>query len=140
MSDRKLGQNYKQILVARLEKFAEKSLLTRKNIEEFQLLEEKMNSEHVAEDWLRSFHLSNDNYMKLLQKVLESAIKVGEPHSKEKYQEFLEEKGSVSPAVFLTPWEVTLSYLDANIGNFSDVASFYGLGSARSSQHSDLGA
>jgi hypothetical protein len=58
--------------------------------------------------------------------VLEAAVKIGEPHAEDKRQAFIEEKGTMGPAVFLTPWDITLAYLDQTIGSFDDVAKFYG--------------
>jgi hypothetical protein len=35
------------------------------------------------------------------------------------------EKGTMAPAVFLTPWDLTLAFLDRHTGDFADVAAFY---------------
>ena len=101
----------------RLESISQKADISPQDIENFVFLEDKMNCGDLADDWLRSFHLSNDDYMRLLQKVLKAAVKVGEPYAREKLQEFIEEKGSQGPAVFLTPWDMTLAYLDENVGD-----------------------
>lgn len=121
--------NYLTIREMRLAALAERAYLRKRDIEEFVELEDRMNSGDLGEDWLRSFHLSNDNYMRLLQKVLKAAVKVGEPWAKEKLQVFVEEKGCQGPAVYLTPWDMTLAYLDQTEGRFEDVAAFYGIAS-----------
>jgi len=56
-----------------------------------------------------------------------SLVALNEPHAMEKRRIFIEKKGTMGPAVFLTPREMTLSYLDRQIGNAEDVARFYGL-------------
>ena len=35
------------------------------------------------------------------------------------------ERGSAGPAVFLTPWEMTLTQLDEEVGELESVAAFY---------------
>ncbi len=86
-----------------------------------------MNSGDLGEDWLQSFQMSNDEYMRLLYKVLKAAVKAGEPHSRKKLQDFIEEKGTQGPAVYNTPWDMTLADLDKHIGDIEEVASFYGV-------------
>ena len=63
--------------------------------------------------------------MSLLEKVLQGLVKIGEPHSNEKLDAFLAEVGTMGPAVFLTPWDMTLFYLDEQIGSIKEVEEFY---------------
>lgn len=121
-----ISARYVHVRRSRLERLARKTRLTPREVAQFEELEDKMNSGDTGADWLRSFHLSNDDYLRLLEKVLKAAVALGEPHAREKYQTFIEEKGSMSPAVFLTPWDLTLAYLDREVGEFEDVERFYG--------------
>lgn len=124
-----IAENYISIREVRLTTLAEKAYLRTGDITDFVALEDRMNADDLGEDWLRSFHLSNDDYMRLLHKILKAAVKIGEPWAEDKLQAFIEEKGCQGPAVFLTPWETTFAYLDQTVGDFSDVASFYGVSS-----------
>ncbi|MDI6736966.1 MAG: hypothetical protein QME12_00430 [Nanoarchaeota archaeon] len=72
-----------------------------------------------------SFRKTNDAYIPLLEKVLRAMIAIKEPLAEAKYRIFIEEKGTMGPAVFLTPWDMTLSYLDRQIGNLEEVIKFY---------------
>ena len=122
-----ISGNYLQVRKVRLGVIAERAYIRSRDIEAFVELEDRMNSGELGEDWLRSFHMSNDTYMGLLHKILKAAVKVGEPMAEAKLEAFIEEKGAQGPAVFLTPWETTLAYLDKSHGSFEEVASFYGV-------------
>jgi hypothetical protein len=100
----------------RLTCLVKQSFLTKKELEEFLLMEEKMVAGAKEKDWLRSFHLSNDDYLRLLKKVLKGLVKIKEPKADLKLQSFIEEYGSMLPAVFMTPWEMTLTDLDKAFG------------------------
>ena len=99
----------------RFDPLIKNGFLTQKELEEFLLLEEELNNGCSGRHWLESFHLSNDTYVRLLYKVLCGLVKIKEPGAKEKLQMFIEEKGSQGPAVFLTPWELTLKFLDEEV-------------------------
>ncbi len=124
------SESYLAMRQQRIKTLLQRTRLSARDAREFVELEDRMNSGDTGEDWLRSYHLSNDDYMRLFQKVLEAAVQLGEPHAKVKLQAFIEEKGTMGPAVFLTPWDVTLAYLDREYGAFSDVADFYGVADA----------
>ena len=120
-----LGEDYLAVRRRRLDWLASRTRLTKRQAEEFEGLEDRMNSGRTGEDWLQSYHTSNDDYMRLLQRVLEAAVAAGEPHAREKLRAVIEEKGTMGPAVFLTPWEMTLAYLDREYGSFAEVAAHY---------------
>jgi hypothetical protein len=120
-----IHEGYVELRRARLATFARRTRLTARQIAEFEDLEDRMNDGETGADWLRSYYLSNDDYLRLLEKVLKAAVAVGEPHAREKHRAFIEEKGTMAPAVFLTPWDLTLAYLDREYGEMSDVARFY---------------
>lgn len=115
-----------QINQKRFEKIAEKGCLSSQKLKLFQELEIEL-EEGANKNWLDAFHKNNGQYPRLLEQVLESLIKLGEPHAQKKYNSFLEEKGTMAPAVFLTPWDMTLEYLDKNIGDIAEIKKFYGL-------------
>jgi hypothetical protein len=122
-----ISEQYLSVREVRLATLVRRAALRLRDIEDFVGLEDRMNQGALGADWLRSFHLSNDAYMKLLHKVLKAAVKVGEPHAQAKLQHYVEELGTQGPAVFLTPWDLTLAYLDEHVGAFSEVAEFYGV-------------
>jgi len=66
-------------------------------------------------DWLEFYHLSNDEYVKLLEKVLKALCSIGEPWANEKLRYFNGELGLMSPGVYNTPWEITLDFLDKEV-------------------------
>lgn len=103
----------------------EAGCLTESESKKFLELETILNNPKKDKDWLSSFHCSNDSYRPLLEKVLKGLTFIEEPHSKEKYKEYMEELGTMSPAVFLTPWTMTLNYLDTNVGNIEEIKKFY---------------
>lgn len=125
MEYRQIDERYLAIRRARLDRIARRTRMTSRQVAEFEALEDRMNSGDTGEDWLRAYHLSNDDYLRLLEKVLKAAVALGEPHSRDKLRAFVEEKGAMMPAVFLTPWDLTLAYLDQEYGEFDDVAAFY---------------
>jgi hypothetical protein len=102
-------------------------LLTRSQAERFQELESLMHSPHGESEGelLNRFHRSNDDYLPLLEQVLRGLVRLGEPWAQEKMNHFLEERGFQGPAVFLTPWEMTLTQLDEEVGRLDEVAVFY---------------
>jgi len=120
-----IREDYVDLRTARLERYAKRTRMTSRQVAEFEDLEDRMNSGNKGQDWLRSYHVSNDDYPRLLEKVLKAAVAVGEPHAREKLQVFIEEMGIMGPALFMTPWDVTLAFLDKEYGEFDDVARFY---------------
>ncbi len=74
---------------------------------------------------LERFHNSNDDYLPLLERVLKGLVRLGEPGAREKLNLFLEERGATGPAVFLTPWELTLTQLDEEMDDLEEIAAFY---------------
>ena len=101
-------------------------LVDEQMLAEFKELEEAMNRGGlIGDDFLSSYQRSDDVYKRHLKKILEALVTVGEPHSSEKLEAVVEELATMGPAVFLTPWEITLKYLDTYYGNFEDVIDFY---------------
>jgi hypothetical protein len=98
--------------------------VSKEDVSKFLFIEETMNASSFKDGWLDSFHLTSD-YMKILEKILKALMVIGEPGAEDKYLIFLEEVGTMAPAVFLTPWEVTLFHLDSTVGNFDEVVEFY---------------
>lgn len=109
----------------RLERIAANKLMRQKDIETFRTLEAKMNSTELGSDLIKAFHTSSDSYPRLLELVLRALVSLNEPYAKEKYSLFLEEKGTMLPALFLTPWELTLDYLDKKVGKIEELKRFY---------------
>lgn len=109
--------DYSELLRRRIQQLIIQDFLSEEEGRIFQTLEQRMvdgPNGGEALDLLEQFHLSDDLYVRLLEKVLEGLIEIGEPGAKEKYADFLEEKGTMLPAVYLTPWEVTLRDLDSD--------------------------
>ena len=84
----------------------------------------------LGDDFIASYQRSDDIYKRYLEKLLKALKTIGEPHADEKLQAVIEELATMGPAVFLTPWELTLKYLDAEYGNFNDIKEFYKTASA----------
>ena len=115
------------LLGKRLDNLVAKRLLRQKDATRFAELEVLMATEagETSREMLLRFHESNDTYLPLLQKVLKGLVRVGEPQADEKLSVFLEELGTVGPAVFLAPWEMTLTWLDEYVGSLDEVRRFY---------------
>jgi len=96
----------------RLQKLVSRELLQQEELEKFLILETFMNSRSAGEDWLHAYHLSDDDYQPLLEKVLKGLCTIGEPFAHQKIRQFYEELGTQSPAGYFTPWELTLRDLD----------------------------
>ena len=112
-----------ELLKTRIENLVDQGHLTRREADRFLELDEQMRS--MDRKAMSAFHQGRE-YRFILERVLNGLVEVGEPHAKEKQNEFLAEIGTMGPGVFLTPWEMTIHYLDKQIGNIADVAEFYG--------------
>ena len=115
------------LLQSRLEALIRRYHLSRSQAERFANLETVMNTPSGESDkeMLKRFHQSNDEYLPLLERVLRGLTRLGEPGAAAKLDLFLEEFGAVGPAVFLSPWELTLRCLDENQGGVEEIESFY---------------
>jgi hypothetical protein len=111
------------LLKKRIDNLVDQGHLTRREAERFLELDEQMRS--ADRKAMSAFHQGRE-YRFILERVLDGLVDVGEPHAQIKKNEFLAEIGTMGPGVFLTPWEMTLHYLDQQFGNFADVAKFYG--------------
>lgn len=101
-------------------------MLNPQEIEQFIALEAKMNGGGLmADNFITSYQKSDDIYKRLLLKLIQALEALGEPHAAEKRQAVLEELGTMGPALFLTPWEISLHYLDRTYGDFDRVVDFY---------------
>lgn len=123
----KIHEKYLEIRRIRLRALVERGGLAEADAEAFEALEERMGSGDLGADWLQAFHLSNDVYVELLQKVLKAAVEVREPWAAQKLGAFVAELGIASPMAYLSPWDLTLAELDAHCGQFEEVAAFYGV-------------
>jgi hypothetical protein len=110
----------------RFERLLQRGLITRRDAERFRELDEAMSDEHrVGRAAMGAFHDGRE-YQVLLLKIVEGLVTLGEPHAKEKRTVFKEESATMGPGVFLTPWEMTLAYLDDHVGTLDDVVRWYG--------------
>jgi hypothetical protein len=112
-----------ELLEKRIETLVDHGHLTRREADRFLELDEQMRS--MDRKAMRAFHQGRE-YRFILERVLEGLVAIGEPHAKEKHDEFLAEIGTMGPGVFLTPWEMTIHYLDKQFGDFAEVLEFYG--------------
>lgn len=130
MDHAKIHAKYLEISRIRLQVLQERGGLAAADAQAFEALEARMGSGDLGADWLQAFHLSNDVYVELLQKVLKAAVRVREPWAEEKLRAFVAELGIASPMAYLSPWDLTLAELDAHYGQFEQVAAFYGVHAA----------
>jgi hypothetical protein len=112
-----------KLLNKRIENLLDQGHLTRREADRFLELDEQMRS--TDRKAMRAFHQGRE-YRFILERVLNGLVDIDEPHAQEKQNEFLAEIGTMGSGVFLTPWEMTLHYLDEQFGNFADVLKFYG--------------
>jgi hypothetical protein len=112
-----------ELLEKRIENLVDQGHLTRREADRFLELDEQMRS--LDRKAMHAFHQGRE-YRFILERVLEGLVAVGEPHAQEKHGEFLAEIGTMGPGVFLTPWEMTIHYLDGQFGDFAEVVGFYG--------------
>jgi hypothetical protein len=118
--------NYQDVRDLSFETLIRKGLVSKRLIAEFKDLESQMvQGGMMGDDFLVSYQKSDDIYKRQLTKVLEALRDIGEPHAGEKLRVVTEELATMGPAGFLTPWEITLSYLDREYGDFADVGNFY---------------
>ncbi len=110
----------------RLDTLVRRSLIARRDADRFVTLDAAMRAEVEERDrsGISAFHDGRE-YRVLLQKVVEGLDRIGEPHAPAKRTALMEEMGTMGPAVFLTPWEMTLDYLDERIGSTDDVERFH---------------
>jgi hypothetical protein len=115
------------LFTTRLAALVRRRILTGSEADRFTKLEGLMQSPTDGTDdaLMVRFHDSNDAYLPLLERVLRGLVRIGEPLAREKLDLFLEERGSQGPAVFLTPWEMTLTYLDDELGKLESISAFY---------------
>lgn len=116
-----------KLLQLRLTALVNKRMITQQQARQFDELESLMESAtgDSNEELLARFHDSNDSYLPLLEKVLKSLVRLGEPLAQKKLDLFLEERGSLGAAVFLAPWEMTLAYLDEDVGRVGEIEAHY---------------
>jgi hypothetical protein len=110
----------------RLARLVERGLLAEADIVRFRKLDERMSDPSRAEHGARisGFH-DGKEYQPLLTRIVDGLAAIGEPHAKEKAAVLREEAATMGPGVFLTPWEMTLEYLDRTVGDVRDVERFY---------------
>ena len=126
MARRGLKRDYRTVRDGSLDLLKKKGLVSEKTVAEFKELEEEMNKGGlIGANFLSSYQRSDDIYKRLLIKIIEALADLGEPHAKAKLQIVIEELATMGPAGFLTPWELTLEFLDENHGDFGDVENFY---------------
>jgi hypothetical protein len=114
------------LMRCRFERLLQRRLITRHDAERFRELDEAMSDAHRAtQAAMGAFHDGRE-YQVLLLKIVEGLVTLGEPHAKDKHTLMKEEIAMMGPGVFLTPWEMTLAYLDDHVGNVDDVARWYG--------------
>lgn len=114
----------------RLDVLAARGLISETGRSEFLRLEEFVENGKRGdkwEEWLDSFRQTNDAYIPLLRKVLEGMKAVNEPYAYAKYAEFMSELGTMTPGVYSNPWNMTLNYLDGQVGDAEEIKRFYGL-------------
>ena len=117
---------YEEVRNLSFENLVMRGLITQNLIVEFKELETQMGRGGLlGENFLVSYQKSDDIYKRHLTKILEALKNLGEPHAAEKLKVVIEELATMGPAAFLTPWELTLSYLDREYGDFNDVVDFY---------------
>jgi hypothetical protein len=106
------------IIAERLKKLVGSGFLSQKDADRFEWLDKVMTGQATAKEneWLSSFY-RNEEYRKLLKKVLQAMVDADEPKAKEKLLAYHQEFGTMGPAVFLTPWELTLADLDSKFPN-----------------------
>jgi len=97
-------------MLDRFKKLVDAGHISSLELEQFLLLEDLISSNH-GEGWLKSFHHGED-YFRLLKKVLKGLLAIGEPKADLKLQAVIEEYGTMSPGLYMTPWELTLKDLD----------------------------
>jgi hypothetical protein len=127
MDYRQIHERYLEVRKIRFRILVEHGGLAEPDVNAFVELEDRMNSGDLGADWLEAFHLSNDVYTALLEKVLKAAVRTGEPWAKPKLDAFVAELGIAGPMAYLSPWDLTLAELDRYHGMFGDVAAFYGV-------------
>ncbi len=110
----------------RFERLLERGLLTRREAKRFRELDEAMSDERRAtRAAMGAFHDGRE-YQVLLLKIVDGLATLGEPHAAAKRTVIKEELATMGPGVFLTPWEMTLEYLDRHIGDAGEVEGWYG--------------
>lgn len=110
---------HRELLDIRLETLTKHGLLSVGMANKFLQLDTKM-TEHIDMPAMDAFHCGVE-YQRLLKKVLELLIVIGEPGATEKLAWVHEEIATMGPAVFLTPWELTLADLDKRYASIIDV-------------------
>ncbi len=111
-----------QLLKMRLERLQAAGRLSRRDVERFLQLDAQMRGKSASA--MDAFHRGRE-YRALLERVLDALVELGEPQAAKKKKLLLEEIGTMGPAVFLTPWEMTLEQLDQQIGGLEEVLTFY---------------
>jgi hypothetical protein len=115
-----------ELLRLRFERLMCASRLSPQDVARFRELDREMTDEHlIARASMTAFHNGRE-YRSLLKKIVEGLVYVREPHADEKHSVLLQEMATMDPAVFLTPWEMTLEYLDRQVGSIADVEKEYG--------------
>ncbi|MDJ0765956.1 MAG: hypothetical protein QNJ97_23430 [Myxococcota bacterium] len=118
--------DYSELMALRLKLLVGKGLISQQMADAFPRLEAAMNQGGLlGENFLASYQKSDDLYKRYLEKITRALKAIGEPHAEEKHRIVVEELATMGPAVFLTPWEITLSYLDRTYGDMDDVMRFY---------------
>jgi hypothetical protein len=111
-----------ELMHLRLEKLVSSDLLSSREAQRFQELDEQMKT--LASNSMEAFYNGRE-YARLLEKVIDGLVHIGEPLADKKKKLLSEEIGTMSPAVFLTPWEMTLDSLDETIPGMERVLAFY---------------
>ena len=118
--------DYRDLCRKRIERLVERRLLSRRDADRFRELDAKMTDEarEKREARISGFH-DGVEYRPLLVKVVAGLVAAGEPHAREKNSVLVDEVATMGAGVFLTPWEMTLEYLDRHVGDFADVERAY---------------
>lgn len=110
---------HRELLDIRLDTLTKNGLLSVGMANKFLQFDTKM-MEHKDMSAMDAFHCGAD-YQRLLKEVLELLIVIGEPGATEKLVWVHDEIATMGPAVFLTPWELTLADLDKRYESIVDV-------------------
>lgn len=110
------------LLRLRLDRLVASGRLSARDAERFEGLDGQMQGQQAPA--MDAFHRGRE-YRALLERIVDGLVELGEPFADKKKKVLLEEIGTMGPAVFLTPWEMTLASLDQRVGAVDQVLAFY---------------
>lgn len=117
-----MNDAHRTLLERRLAGLVARGRLSPREAERFRQLDEQMLGADAPA--INAFHRGRD-YRALLERVIDGLVELGEPLADKKKKLLLEEIGTMGPAVFLTPWEMTLASLDQKVGDLDRVLTFW---------------